>query len=66
MGMKQGALSVKASVNLWEALVRSNLEYAAEVWGAGQWKEAEMIQREMGRRILRCNGKTSNGAKVDI
>jgi hypothetical protein len=62
MGMKQGALSVKASINLWEALVRSNLEYAAGVWGAGQWEEAELIQREMGRRILRCNGKTSNAA----
>jgi hypothetical protein len=62
MGMNTGALSVRASINLWEALVRSILEYGAEVWGGEEWEEAEVIQREMGRRILRCKSKTSNEA----
>jgi hypothetical protein len=34
MGMRNGALSVKASIQLWESVVGSNLEYGAEVWGA--------------------------------
>ena len=59
MGMNTGALSVKASINLWDALCRSNLEYAAEIWGRQKWDEAENIMMEMGRRILRCHGKTT-------
>ena len=43
-------------------MARSNLEYGAEVWGAGQWDEAELIEKEMGRRILRCSGKTTTEA----
>jgi hypothetical protein len=62
MGMKDGNLSVKASINLWEALVRSNLEYGAEVWGIQSWEDAEIIEAEMGKRILRCSSKTTNVA----
>jgi hypothetical protein len=62
MGMRNGSLSVAASINLYEALVRSILEYGAEVAAPTQWKEAEKIQREMARRILRCHGKTTNEA----
>ena len=62
MGMKSGDLSVKASINLWDALVKSILEYGAAIWGAQDWNEAEIIQHEMGRRILRCHGKTTNEA----
>ena len=62
MGMADGSLSVKASINLYQALVRSNLEYACEIWGDERWEEGERVQREMGRRILRCNGKTTNEA----
>jgi hypothetical protein len=62
MGMKNGNLSVKASVNLWQALVKSVIEYGAAIWGAQAWNEAEIIQHEMGRRILRCHGKTTNEA----
>ena len=58
--MYSGHLSVKASINLYEALVRSVLEYGAEVWGDEQWEEGEKIQREMGRRLLRCHSKTAN------
>ena len=59
MGMYNGCLSVKASINLYEMLVRSILEYGAEVWGDEGWDEGERVQREMGRRILRCHGKTT-------
>jgi len=62
MGMRNGSLSVLASINLYEALVRSVLEYGVEVSNATQWEEAEKIQREMARRILRCHGKTTNEA----
>ena len=58
MGMSQGSLSVKACINLYEALVRSVMEYGAEVWKDVVWEEGERVQREMGRRILRCHGKT--------
>jgi len=62
MGMYDGCLSVKASINLYQALVRSVLEYGCEIWGDEVWEEGERVQREMGRRILRCNGKTTNEA----
>lgn len=62
MGMSNGSLSVKASINLYEALVRSVVEYGAEVWKEINWEDGERIQREMGRRILRCHGKTPNEA----
>jgi hypothetical protein len=62
MGMQHGSLSVKAGVNLHEALVRSVLEYGAVVGKSAGWDEAERVQREMGRRILRCHGKTTNEA----
>src|ERR1700761_6868502 len=59
MGMRSGYLSIKASINLWESLVRSNLEYGCEVWGAEVWKEGEAIQMEMARRLLRCSSMTT-------
>ena len=62
MGIRSGFLSVEASINLWEALVRSGLEYASEVWGFEIWPEGQKVQLEMGRRILRCQSKTSNEA----
>ena len=61
MGMRNGELSVRASINLWDALGRTSLEYGAEIWGEGPWEEAELIQREMGR-ILRCRKTTTNEA----
>src|SRR6185503_15826182 len=62
MGMHDGCLSVKGSINLYEALIRSVLEYGSEIWGNEEWKEGERVQYEMARRILRCNGKTTNEA----
>ena len=62
MGVKRSRLSVKASINLWEALVRPSLEYGAEIWGSAKWEVAEVIQREMGRKILRCSPKAANAS----
>ena len=53
-------LPVKASVNLWEVLVRPILEYAAEVWGGGVWEAAEKLQREIGKLILGAPTRTAN------
>jgi hypothetical protein len=35
-----------------EVLVRPLLEYGAEIWGEKKWKEGEMLQMEMGRKVL--------------
>ncbi len=59
MGIKSGDLSIKASMNLWEALVRSQLEYASEIWGQDKWKEGENLQMDMCRRVLHCSSRTS-------
>mgnify|MGYP007051749178 CR=1 FL=1 len=32
------------------------------MWGEGTWEKAEVIQREMGRRILHCRGSTNTEA----
>ena len=37
MGMKDGTLSVKAGINLYDALVRSQLEYGTELWCNELW-----------------------------
>ena len=43
-------------------LVRPALEYGAAVWGECVWEEAERIQREMARMILKCSPKMTNEA----
>jgi hypothetical protein len=61
MNKKNGSLSVKANINLWESIIRAGMEYGAEVWGvSGEWEEGEVIQRETGRRILNCHRKAAN------
>ena len=65
MGIHVGGLSTKAAINAWKALIRPVMEYGAEVIQysrgmTGQWKEADAIQMQMGRRILGCSPKTSN------
>ena len=43
-----------ASGNLYKFVQSfSEVSCRAEIWGAGEWKEVEKLQREMGRRILR-------------
>ena len=55
-------LPTKACVNLWEVLVRPILEYASEVWGGGPWEQAEKLQREIARIILKVPVRTANEA----
>ena len=59
--VRQGNMTVKGLQNVWTALVRPYLEYGAEVWPSRRdqvWNEAELIQRKMARRILKCSKKT--------
>ena len=60
MGMREGMLGVKDCVRAWQALVRPVLEYGAVVWGDVKWEQAEQVQREMGKIILRCSSKMAN------
>ena len=62
MGNKTKHLSAKAAIGLWKALIRPVLEYGAEIWGESNWKESEILQRTMAKRILGMNEKTSNEA----
>ena len=62
MAMSTGFLSVKSSLNLWETLVRSILEYASEIWGGEVWPEGERVLHDLGRRILRCSPSTTASA----
>ena len=62
MGMSSGHLSIKAGINLYNALVRSILDYGSEIWGYDKWEDGEKIQRAFGRRLLRCSSKTTNEA----
>src|SRR3954463_10606080 len=55
-----GMLGVEDSVRAWQALVRPVLEYGAIVWGDVKWEQAERVQREMGKMVLRCSSKMAN------
>ena len=60
MGMSEGALGVSDCVRAWQALVRLVLEYGVVVWGDAKWEQAERVQREMAKMILRCSSKMAN------
>ena len=60
MGIREGMLGVEDCVRAWQALVRPVLEYGAIVWGDVKWEQAERVQREMGKMILRCSSKMAN------
>ena len=62
MGSRTKHLSVKAAVGLWKALVLPILEYAAEIWGENEWKEAEILQRTVAKRILGMKERAANEA----
>jgi hypothetical protein len=55
-------LTVRAGIQLWRALVRSICEYGSEVYGDCQWSEAEQLQDQMARRILRVSRLTTGAA----
>ena len=62
MGIKGGDLSVPCGVMLWQALVRSGLEYGCVVWGKEQWLEGEQVQADMAKKILRCSTMSTREA----
>jgi hypothetical protein len=64
MLMSSGNPPVKLLQETYFGLVRPYLEYGAEVWGDFEWKEAEALQRLVGKRILRVNKNTSNEVVV--
>ena len=64
MGIQSGNLSVSGSINLWQALVRSILEYGSEIWGKGKWVQGEQVQADMAKRILRCSTMTQKEAML--
>ncbi len=64
MGIREGVLSVKAAINLYQALVVSGLEYSSEVWGFDKWALGEQIQYQFARYTLRCSPMTSKPALV--
>ena len=59
MGVSKGFLNIKISVLIYQALVRSILEYGCEIWGEGCFLDFERLQRNMGRKILRCGLRTN-------
>jgi hypothetical protein len=60
MGVGKGVLSVQEGRGVWEALVRSVLEFGCEVWGGCVWGEAEKLQLRFGKRILRGSSGMAN------
>ena len=64
MGIKEGVLSIKASINLYQTLVLSGLEYSSQLWGFDLWEFGEQIQFSFIRYILHCSIKTSKPALV--
>ena len=39
--------------------MRPMLEYGAEIWGEKIWKQGEVLQMEMGRRVLGVSNLTT-------
>ena len=65
MGMYSGKLPVPLGVQVYQALVRPLLEYAAEVWSANTpWPAAELLQLRMAKRILQCPIRTTGVAAM--
>ena len=59
MGMYTGKLSVPLGVQVYKALVRPLLEYAAEITSSmSAWPDAERLQLAVGKRILQCPTRT--------
>ena len=52
-------LSVSTGIKLWETMVRPTLEYATEIWGVGNWPEAEVIQQRVGKMLLGVSKMTA-------
>jgi hypothetical protein len=63
LAMRAADMSVKGMISVWQALIRPHLEYAAEVLD-GKWEEAEAIQRQAGRRVLKVGMAVGNAAVI--
>ena len=55
-------ISLEAAESLWTTLIRPILEYGAEIWGDCTWREAEQLQREVGRKLLGMGSKACDEA----
>ena len=66
MGMRGGELPAIDCCMMWNALVRPVLEYGAVIWGDVKWEEAERVQRELGKMILRCSSKMANEVVLGV
>lgn len=62
MGMHSGKLPVPLGVQVYQALVRPLLEYAAEVVSVQPWPAAERVQSRVAKRILQCPWRASTVA----
>src|SRR6185312_4304771 len=60
MGMYSGKLPVPIAVQVYKALVRPLLEYAAEVHSIQSWSMADQLQVAMCKRILQCTSRTAS------
>ena len=60
MGISGGYLGARTAMVIWSSLVRSVVEYGAEIWGEGLLPQFEKLQCRMGRKILRCGPRMSN------
>jgi len=62
LGMYSGKLPVPIGIQMYKSLVRPLMEYAGEIGSLRPWKEADQLQRLMGRRILHCWSRTPTAA----
>src|SRR4051812_44408522 len=53
-------LSLKAAESVWWTMIVPTLNYGAEISGASKFTEAEKLQLEAGRRMLRVSSKMAN------
>src|SRR4051794_30069696 len=51
---------LKAAENVWWTMIVPTLNYGAEISGASNFPEAEKLQLEAGRRMLRVSSKMAN------
>ena len=58
--LDKGHLSIKIGRLIFFTLIRPVIEYAAEIWWRGEWKEIEKEVRKHLKRCLRVKSTTSN------
>jgi len=64
MGIRGGMLSIKAAINLYQALIISGFEFSSEIWGFDKWEDGESIQYTFSRYILQSSSMTSKPALI--